>query len=170
MTTHALGTDEIRFTRSPTGRGSRLEATQVLPHPREVVFKFFADAFQLEAITPPWLRFVVLTPPPITMGIGIRIDYRLRLHCVPIRWQSVISAWEPPVRFVDEQVVGPYRRWHHEHRFESVEGGTCCRDFVDYEVPGGALVDRLFVRRDLKKIFEFRQRKLAELSQAWPAT
>jgi ligand-binding SRPBCC domain-containing protein len=154
---------EIRIGPSPTGRGYRLETVQFLPQSRETVFEFFADAFQLETITPPWLRFVVLTPAPITMEIGRRIDYRLRLHGVPVRWQSVISAWEPPVRFVDEQVNGPYRRWHHEHRFESVEGGTLCRDLVDYEVPGGWLVDRFFVRRDLRRIFRFRQRKLAEL-------
>jgi ligand-binding SRPBCC domain-containing protein len=161
--THAVNADEIRITHASTGRGSRLEARQFLPHPCEVVFQFFADAFQLGTITPPWLQFVVLTPAPITMRIGLRIDYRLRLHGVPIRWQSAISAWEPPARFVDEQIRGPYRRWHHEHRFESVEGGTLCRDIVDYEVPGGPIVDWLFVRRDLRMIFRFRQRKLAEL-------
>lgn len=158
-----MSEDDIRIGASPTGRGSRLEATQFLPHPREVVFEFFADAYQLESITPPWLRFAVLTPRPISMRAGLRIDYRLHLRGVPIRWQSVISAWAPPDRFVDEQVRGPYRRWHHEHRFERVEGGTLCRDLVDYEVPGGRLVDRLFVRRDLRNIFRFRQRKLAEL-------
>jgi ligand-binding SRPBCC domain-containing protein len=160
---HALSGEPIRISRSPIGRGSRLEATQVLPHPRAIVFQFFADAYQLEAITPPWLRFVVLNPPPITMQAGVRIDYRLRLHGLPIRWQSVISAWEPPLRFVDEHLRGPYRRWHHEHRFEPVDGGTLCRDVVDYEVPGGRFVDRFFVRRDLREIFRFRQQKLAEL-------
>jgi len=168
--TRAVNADEIRITRSPTGRGSRLEATQFLPHPGEAVFRFFADAFQLETITPHWLRFVVLTPAPITMRIGLRIDYRLRLHGVPVRWQSAISAWEPPVRFVDEQIRGPYRRWHHEHRFESVGGGTLCRDLVDYEVPGGPIVDRLFVRRDLRNIFRFRQRRMAELFAAVDAS
>jgi ligand-binding SRPBCC domain-containing protein len=161
--TRAVNADQIWITGSPTGRGSRLEATQFLPYPREVVFQFFADAFQLEMITPPWLRFVVLTPAPITMRLGLRIDYRLRLHGVPVRWQSAISAWEPPTRFVDEQIRGPYRRWHHEHRFEGVDGGTLCRDIVDYQVPGGPIVDRLFVRRDLRRIFRFRQRKLAAL-------
>jgi ligand-binding SRPBCC domain-containing protein len=158
--------EPIRISHSPIGRGSRLEATQFLPHPREIVFQFFADAYQLEAITPPWLRFVVLNPPPITMQVGLRIDYRLRLHGLRIRWQSAISAWEPPVRFVDEQLRGPYRRWHHEHRFEPIDGGTLCRGVVDYEVPGGRFVDRLFVRRDLREIFRFRQHKLAELFAA----
>jgi ligand-binding SRPBCC domain-containing protein len=163
MATNDLSEQPVRIGRSPNGPGSRLEATQFLSHPHEVVFQFFADAYQLESITPPWLRFVVLTPPPITMQASVRIDYQLRLHGVPIRWRSVISAWEPPLRFVDEQLQGPYRRWHHEHRFEPVDGGTLCRDAVDYEVPGGGFVDCLFVRHDLRKIFRFRQRKLAEL-------
>jgi len=139
------------------------EAVQWLPQPRDRVFEFFADACQLEAITPPWLRFAVLTPPPIEMHAGARIEYRLRLHGIPIRWQSVISVWEPPFRFVDEQVRGPYRRWRHEHVFDIAENGTFCRDIVDYEVPGGALVDRLFVRPDLRRIFRFRQETLARL-------
>jgi ligand-binding SRPBCC domain-containing protein len=163
-----LSQQDIRIAPSPTGRGYRLETAQFLPRSREVVFDFFADAFQLEAITPPWVRFSVLTSAPIEMAQGTRLDYRLRLHGVPIRWQSVISAWEPPERFVDEQVRGPYRLWHHEHRFESVEGGTLCRDVVDYEVPGGPIVDCLFVRPDLRKIFGFRRGKLAELCSAWP--
>jgi ligand-binding SRPBCC domain-containing protein len=148
---------------SPTRRGARLEAVQWLPQPRDRVFEFFPDACQLEAITPPWLRFAVLTPPPIEMHAGARIEYRLRLHGIPIRWQSVISVWEPPFRFVDEQVRGPYRRWRHEHVFDVAENGTVCRDIVDYEVPGGALVDRLFVRPDLRRIFRFRQETLARL-------
>jgi ligand-binding SRPBCC domain-containing protein len=153
----------IRITASLAGRGSCLEAVQVLPRPRDAVFEFFADAFQLETITPPWLHFAVLADPPIRMATGTRIDYRLRLHGVPIRWQSVISVWEPPNRFVDEQVRGRYRRWHHEHIFESIDGETRCRDIVDYEAAGGRLVDSLFVRGDLRKIFLFRQQKLTEL-------
>jgi ligand-binding SRPBCC domain-containing protein len=153
----------IRFVASPNGRGRRLETVQFLPQPLERVFQFFADAHQLETITPPWLHFSVLTQPPIQMAENARIDYRLRLHGVPLRWQSLISAWEPPFRFVDEQVLGPYRRWHHEHRFEPADGGTLCRDIVDYEVPGGALVDALWVRPDLRRIFRFRSRKLEAL-------
>jgi ligand-binding SRPBCC domain-containing protein len=148
---------------SPTGAGFRLEAACLLPRSQEQLFEFFADAFQLQTITPPWLHFVVLTPPPIHIDAGTLIDYRLRLHGVPIRWRTRISVWEPGQRFVDEQIRGPYRRWQHEHLFEPVDGGTLCRDIVDYAVWGGRVIDALLVRRDVKSIFEFRQRKLHEL-------
>ncbi|HWA99373.1 MAG TPA: SRPBCC family protein, partial [Pirellulales bacterium] len=85
-----------------------------------------------------------------------------RVHGIPLRWRSRIENFEPPFQFVDVQVRGPYRRWRHEHRFEPVDGGTRCIDLVDYEVPGGRLVHALFVRRDLMKIFAFRQQKLRE--------
>jgi ligand-binding SRPBCC domain-containing protein len=94
---------------------------------------------------------------------GTVIDYRLWVHGVPVRWQSRISQWDPPWRFVDEQTRGPYRRWHHEHVFEAADGGTLCRDLVDYEVYGGSLINFLLVRPDLFRIFAFRQRKLREL-------
>ena len=153
----------LRFEKSPTGVGFRLEATQFLPYPREQVFGFFSDAFELETLTPAFLHFSVLTLRPILMAAGILIDYRLRLHGIPVRWQSRISRWEPPFRFVDEQVHGPYRCWHHEHRFHEVENGTLCEDVVDYGVPGGTLMNALFVRPDLRRIFAFRQQKLSEL-------
>ena len=127
------------------------------------VFAFFADALNLEAITPPWLHFRILTAPPIEMREGTIIDYRLRLRGVPIRWQSEIIAWEPPRRFVDEQRRGPYRRWIHEHTFEEHDGATVVRDRVDYAVPGGAAVDRLVVARDLDRIFAFRHKALERL-------
>ena len=134
-----------------------------LPVPRPEVFPFFAEARNLETLTPPWLRFEVLTPPPIQMQAGTRIDYQLRLHGLPLRWQSEITAWEPPHRFVDEQRRGPYRRWIHEHRFEEETGGTRCVDRVRYAVYGGSLIEWLFIRRDLQRIFAFRQAKLREL-------
>jgi ligand-binding SRPBCC domain-containing protein len=105
----------------------------------------------------------VLTPAPIEIREGSLIDYRLRLHGVPIRWQSEITAWQPPFRFVDEQRRGPYRRWRHEHLLVSRDGGTLNQDIVQYDVLGGAFVNRLLVERDLKRIFEFRERKLIEL-------
>ena len=148
---------------SPTGRGSRLTASQVLPYAREQVFDFFSDAMNLQILTPPWLRFTVITPAPIHIAPGALIDYRLRVRGIPIRWQSCINVWDPPFRFVDEETLGPYKRWHHEHVFEEAEGGTMCRDFVDYEVYGGKLIDSLLVRPDLFKIFTFRQSKLREL-------
>ena len=123
----------------------------------------FQTRFELEKLTPPWLEFSVLTPAPITIEAGTIIDYRLKLHGIPIRWQSLISAWEPPLRFVDRQMRGPYRRWHHEHVFESVDGGTLCRDIVDYDVIGGRPVHALFVRPDLLKIFAFRHEKLRNM-------
>jgi ligand-binding SRPBCC domain-containing protein len=138
---------------------------QFLAERRERVFELFSDAFQLESLTPPWLQFAVLTPRPIHIREGTRIDYRMRLHGVPLRWQSRIVVWEPPLRFVDEQIRGPYRRWRHEHGFEEVGGGTLCRDLVNYAVPGGRLVERLFVRNNLLKIFEFRQRRLEQVFQ-----
>jgi len=146
--------------RSTARGGARLEAVQLLPRDRATVFDFFSDAFRLEALTPPWLHFTVLTPRPIAIAAGTRIDYRLRLHGVPIRWQSRISVWEPPLRFVDEQARGPYRRWRHEHVFEDVPEGTLCRDVVDYAVWGGRWIDFALVRRDLRSIFAFRRRVL----------
>jgi ligand-binding SRPBCC domain-containing protein len=134
-----------------------------LPRPLDEVFAFFSDAHNLDRITPPWLHFHVLTPPPIPMRVGQRIDYRLRIRGIPLRWQSAITAWEPPHRFVDEQQRGPYRAWIHEHTFEEKDGGTLARDEVKYAVFGGALVNRLFVERDVKKIFEYRAGKLGEI-------
>ncbi len=158
-----MTTTDIQIARSPGGTGYRLVATQFLPQLRDRVFQLFSDAFELEKLTPRWLQFSVLTPGPIQIKAGTIIDYRLKLHGVPIRWQSLISTWEPPLRFVDRQVHGPYRRWNHEHVFESAHGGTLCRDIVDYDVLGGKPVHALFVRPDLKKIFAFRHEKLREL-------
>ena len=153
----------VKIGPSPIGRGFRLETVLFVPQTRERIFDFFADAYKLEQITPPWLSFSVLTPAPIPMATGTLIDYRLKLHGIPIRWRTRIAAWEPPFRFIDEQLKGPYYRWHHEHLFEPVEGGTLCRDIVDYEVPGGSLIHKYFVRKDLEKIFSYRREKLSEI-------
>jgi ligand-binding SRPBCC domain-containing protein len=141
----------------------RFEMEQWLPRPRVEVFPFFADAANLQAITPPWLDFKVVTPGPLSMRSGALIDYRLKLRGIPIGWRTEISVWEPPFRFVDRQLKGPYRQWIHEHTFEEKDGGTLCRDVVDYAVPGGALVNRFFVRRDVEKIFAYRRERLARL-------
>lgn len=138
----------------------RFRCEQWLGRPLEEVFAFFADAFNLERLTPPWLRFRVLTPAPIEMREGALIDYRLRLHGLPLRWRSRIALWEPPHRFADEQVRGPYRRWHHTHRFEPGGEGTTVIDEVDYAVWGGSLVDRLLVRGDVERIFAYRRATL----------
>ena len=136
-----------------------LEGEQWLPLPLNDVFPFFADATNLQAITPPWLRFHVLTPEPIPMRVGQHIDYRLRVRGVPLRWQSEITAWNPPHRFVDEQRRGPYKRWHHEHMFMERGGGTVIFDRVEYALYGGPLaplVHTLIVRSDVERIFRFR--------------
>ena len=138
-------------------------AEQWLPRPRAEVFPFFADAANLERLTPPWLSFRILTPRPVAMAAGALIDYRLRIRGVPVRWRTRIAVWEPPDRFVDEQLRGPYRLWVHEHTFAERDGGTLCRDEVRYAVPGGALVDRLLVRPDVERIFAWRRQALADL-------
>jgi len=140
-----------------------LETLLFVPRPPEAVFPFFAEAGNLETLTPPWLRFEILTPRPIAMRAGTLIDYRLRLRGIPLRWQSEITAWEPPHRFVDEQRRGPYRTWIHEHTFAPRIGGCEAHDFVRYVPPGGRLGDFLFVRHDLRKIFEYRIRRLREI-------
>jgi ligand-binding SRPBCC domain-containing protein len=140
--------------------GYRLTTELLVEEPREQLFAFFADAFQLETITPPWLHFSVESPHPIDMHAGTLIDYKLRLHGLPIRWRSKISTWEPPFQFVDEQVKGPYRCWHHLHTFDETERGTLIRDVVHYAVPLGFITHPLLVRRDLTKIFEFRREKM----------
>ena len=127
-----------------------------LPVPREKVFPFFADARNLEILTPPWLNFKVLTAGEIEMRVGAVFDYQLRIHGLPVRWRTEITGWDPPYSFTDEQRRGPYRRWSHTHTFSEKDGGTLCRDEVIYAVPGGALVNWFFVRHDVKKIFAYR--------------
>ena len=134
-----------------------------LPTPIDETFEFFADANNLERLTPPLLRFEVLTPSPIEMKVGTLIDYRLRVRGVPLRWQNEITAWEPPYRFMDEQRRGPYSLWIHEHTFQSTDDGTLAKDHLRYAVPGGALVNRLFVAGDVKKIFDFRSQRLRHI-------
>ena len=136
-----------------------LQREQLLPGTPEQVFPFFADAHNLERITPPLLRFRVMTPRPIEMAAGTFIQYRLRIRGLPVRWNTLIQAWDPPFRFVDVQVKGPYKLWHHTHEFEAVDGGTLMRDTVRYDIgfgPFGDLADRLLVTKDLEKIFDYR--------------
>lgn len=139
----------------------------MLPAPLERVFAFFAAPENLEVITPPWLRFRILTPRPIVMAVGLKIDYRISMRGVPMRWRSVITAYEPGRRFVDEQVKGPYRMWVHEHTFEPTgSGGTLVRDRVRYalpRVPGSSIVHRWLVKPDLQRIFAYRKERIAAL-------
>jgi len=140
----------------------RYDSSIWLCRSRDEVFPFFADAFNLEAITPPWLQFRVVSAMPVGMKAGTEITYRLKVHGIPMRWVSRITAWEPPFRFVDEQIAGPYRKWVHEHRFSEVNGKTLCEDQVEYSVPGGSLINQLIVAPDIRRIFEFRSRRLAD--------
>jgi ligand-binding SRPBCC domain-containing protein len=140
----------------------QLKSSIVIPQTPSQVFPFFSDARNLDVLTPNWLHFSILTPGPIVIEEGTEIDYRLRLRGIPLRWRSRITAWDPPNLFVDEQATGPYRQWVHEHRFSQVEGGTRIEDRVRYAVWGGWLANRLFIARDLSRIFEFRRRRLAE--------
>jgi len=145
-----------------------LQAELRLPRPLGEVFSFFADAHNLQSITPSWLKFEALTPAPIVMWPGTLIDYRITVHGLPIHWRTEIAQWDPPHQFVDVQLRGPYTLWHHTHTFEECEGGTRCCDRVRYRPRGGALIHWLFVRRDVERIFQYRQQRLRELIS--PAT
>ena len=143
-----------------------LQREQSIPLTRKQVFEFFADAGNLERITPPWLGFQILTPRPIEMRAGTRIQYTLRWHGVPLRWITEITAWNPPHDFVDTQRRGPDQFWEHSHRFEDDAGGTKMIDLVRYELPLGIigrLAHSLRVRRDLETIFDFRAARVTTL-------
>jgi len=143
-----------------------LERKQFFAEPVEKVFEPFADAANLEAITPPWLHFRIISELPIEMREGAIIEYRLRLHAMPVRWRTVIESWEPPHRFTDVQERGPFALWHHTHTFEAVEGGTLARDRVRYRVgfgPFGEIAHTLFIRSDLERIFDHRQQAVSDL-------
>jgi len=139
---------------------------QQLDAPPTVVFPFFADARNLEAITPPLLSFRLLTPEPVSMGVGTFLQYALRVHGVPVRWDTLIQEWDPPRRFVDVQVRGPYRLWHHTHELRADGDGTLMRDTVRYAVGFGLVGEvarRTVVRRDLEAIFAFRAERVPGL-------
>ena len=138
---------------------------QVVRRPIEETFAFFARAHNLQAITPPWLGFEVITPEPIAMRTGTVIDYRLRVHRMPLRWRARIEDWREERAFVDRQIRGPYRLWHHLHEFERRPEGTLVRDHVRYALrlgPLGGLAHGLQVRRDLERIFDYRAAAVRE--------
>jgi ligand-binding SRPBCC domain-containing protein len=141
----------------------QFQAQLWLPRPRDEVFAFFSNALNLEKITPPWLQFHVTTPAPIQMQAGTEIGYRIKIRGIPARWRSRITVWEPPNRFVDEQLRGPYRKWIHEHSFTDERGGTTCEDKVQYAPPGGTITNKLFVERDVRNIFAYRTQRLLEI-------
>jgi ligand-binding SRPBCC domain-containing protein len=135
---------------------------QWFPQPQDELFAFFSNASNLDAITPPWLKFRTVTQAPVAMRQGAIIDYKLRIHGIPVGWRTEIKVWEPPRRFVDEQILGPYRLWIHEHTFEQRDGGTRMRDHVRYAVRFDFIVHRLLVRRDIERIFAFRTKALRQ--------
>ena len=148
----------------PPHRVESLVRECVVPASLDHAFAFFADAANLQRITPPWLHFSILTPMPVEMRAGLEIAYRISLYGLPMPWQSRIDLWEPGVSFVDRQIVGPYRWWRHEHRFEVVRGGTRVIDQVDYAPRVGWLSGTL-VRRDLDRIFAYRHEVLRQVFQ-----
>lgn len=146
-----------------------LERTQMIPLSRTATFAFFSDAFNLERITPPYLKFKVLTPQPIHLQTGALIEYQLSLYGVPFRWRTLIEAWEPERLFIDRQINGPYSLWHHTHTFEEVgPQQTLMRDIVRYRVewgPLGSLAHALLVERSVRDIFDYRAKVVGELLQ-----
>ena len=148
-----------------------LERTQVVPVAIDDAFAFFADARNLERITPPWLGFRIVEAPE-QLAVGARLRYRLTLFGIPIRWRTEIVEWNPPRGFVDVQRRGPFLLWEHAHRLRTVEGGTEIYDHVRYRLflgPLGALVRRLLVRGWVEGIFDYRAREVPGLLRAVPA-
>jgi ligand-binding SRPBCC domain-containing protein len=144
-----------------------LERQQSVNRPRPEVFAFFVDAANLERLTPSSMHFHILTPVPIDMRAGAIIDYRIALFGLPMKWRTLIEAFEPDTRFIDVQTRGPYTYWRHTHTFaDTASGGTSITDHVEYELPLGVLgraVHALFVREQLQQIFDFRQRTISDL-------
>lgn len=143
----------------------RLHRRQVVGGGLPRVFAFFKSPQNLEAITPPWLGFRVLESTDTEVREGTRIDYRLRLHGIPVRWASRITEYVENERFADEQLIGPYRSWYHRHLFQAVPGGVAIEDVVEYQMPFGVLgriAHWAFVRRQLAQIFDYRARLIGE--------
>ena len=144
----------------------KLDRELRVSRPLPDVFEFFSRADNLERITPPWMRFRILTPGPIEMREGAMIAYALRVRGIPLRWLTRIELWNPPFEFVDIQTKGPYKLWRHTHRFSKVEGGTSIADTVEYALPLGVLgrlAHRLQVAQDLSRIFDYREQRVREL-------
>ena len=140
-----------------------LKRELIVPAPLDDVFAFFGEPDNLERLTPPMLKFNIVSVSDRPLKPGALIRYRLRVHGLPMGWTTLISEWEPPYRFVDEQLKGPYRLWHHTHTFESHPKGTLVRDEVRYAMWGGRLIHELIVKRYLQRIFDFRTQTLQEL-------
>jgi ligand-binding SRPBCC domain-containing protein len=134
-----------------------LQREQWVARPIDEVFEFFSNAVNLELLTSPWLQFQIVTPQPVTMAAGTLIEYRIHWHFIRMRWISEIVEWSPPTRFVDIELKGPYKMWHHTHSFVADRYGTTIRDDIRYALPLGILgviANWLSVRRDLERIFD----------------
>lgn len=143
-----------------------LAFAQQVPRPLPEVFAFFSHAENLEVLTPPWLNFKILDVTPQPIQQGTLINYSLRVHGIPLRWTSEIMEWEPPHRFVDLQLRGPYKLWRHEHRFEARDGGALISDTISLALPLGVLgrlAYKIKVRSDVHEIFAFREKKIRTL-------
>ena len=162
----APGVPELPPTITREGREFVLRCRQRVPRPRAEIFPFFADARNLEQLTPDLLQFRILTEGEIEMKTGALIDYQLRIRGLPIRWRTRITAWEPPDRFEDTQLKGPYRQWIHEHAFVDEGDSTLMQDTVRYRVLGGRLIHSLLVKRDVLSIFGHR---IGVLRDRWGA-
>ena len=143
-----------------------IQREQWVPRPLEDVFAFFSVAANLEVLTPAWLKFKILTPTPIDVSAGTHIRYRLSWHGVPLRWTTEITGWNPPHEFQDIQLSGPYKLWHHTHRFRARDGGTELSDKVEYVLPFGFLgriAHALQVRRNVAQIFDYRYDRIQQM-------
>lgn len=146
-----------------------LRRETVIPRPVTEIFDWFSDARNLEILTPRFLHFRILTPTPIDMKPGAKIEYSIRVHGIPVRWKTTIESWDSPRSFVDTQTSGPYALWHHTHRFREQDGGTWMGDVVKYALPLGPLgqlAHWLMVRRDVETIFDYRATRIGELFAA----
>ena len=143
-----------------------LESNQFINKPIEEVFQFFSKPENLSVITPAKLGFKILSPNPIKMGVGRLIDYNIYLMGIPIHWKTLITDYEPPNMFVDQQIKGPYAMWHHTHTFHKVKGGVEIKDRVVYSIPFGflgRLLNYLWIKRDLNNIFLHRKKVIDKL-------
>ncbi|MEJ2543514.1 MAG: SRPBCC family protein [Calditrichaceae bacterium] len=143
-----------------------LQTEVVLNDSNESVFSFFSNIENLERITPDWLNFTILRQTPIDIKKGSLFYFQIRIFKVPLKWKTEITCWEPPYRFIDEQLKGPYKKWIHEHRFIDEGNQTRMIDIVNYQVPGwffSSLIHKLFVRNAVKKIFRYRKETIKQI-------
>jgi ligand-binding SRPBCC domain-containing protein len=141
----------------------QLVTTTIINKPLSEVFDFFKDAGNLNRLTPPSVQFKILTPLPIEIKRGTLIDYSIKINGIPFKWQTEICIWEPPYRFMDQQIKGPYKVWRHEHKFEEIDGITHMTDTVDFLSPGWILeplINQLYIKHKVKEIFDYRAEQI----------